>query len=85
MSTTAIPSPLNRIIATQRRVQTQHLRARPGKVPVRDPNEDDFYYQERQNNQSMKSPRPQSTGRFVSIPLLILSPFDDCSTLTGYS
>lgn len=56
----AIPSPLNRVLATQRRIQTQHQKVRPGKVPVRDPDEHDYYHQLKQSGKLL---RPQTTGQ----------------------
>lgn len=59
-----IPSPLNRVIATQRRVQTQHAKARPAKVPAYNPNDDDYYFQLKQDHKAL---RPKSTGRIVRL------------------
>ena len=59
-----LPSPLtlNRVIANQRRALSQQQKVRPGKVPFRDPKEEDQFY----NNQNQKSPRPQTSTRIVS-------------------
>jgi hypothetical protein len=62
----SIPSPLHRIIATQRRVKSSQQIVRPAKVPARDPNEDDVYHKLVSANSS-RSPRPQTSGHLVTI------------------
>lgn len=67
----SLPSPvtLNRVIATQRRVHSQHSKVRPAKVPFMDPHEDDLYYKEAN---AQRSPRPVTSNRPVSCLSLLV-------------